>query len=200
MPRASKAEAERHREQVIEATARLVRAHGVDKVSVPRAMAAAGLTHGGFYRHFTSKDDLIAQACSAAFAERVTAMDDLTEHDDPEHPARSVFLANYLSALHRDSPALGCPGPALAVDAARAEPGDPLRQAFADGLRNLIDAMKHVTAANEETALVELSTIVGALMLSRACADDDLSDQILTAVRDHLLDGSAGRTSPDSAE
>ncbi|GAA3203388.1 TetR/AcrR family transcriptional regulator [Nonomuraea roseoviolacea] len=191
MPRASRAEAERHREQVIEATARLVRAHGVDKVSVPQAMAAAGLTHGGFYRHFTSKDDLIAQACSAAFAERVTALDDLAEDDAPERPARAVFLATYLSGPHRDNPALGCPCPALAMDAARAEPGDPLRRAFADGLRDLVEAMKPLTASDEATALVELSTIVGALTLSRACAGDDLSDRILAAVRDHLVGGTA---------
>ncbi|GDY59392.1 hypothetical protein SVIO_100150 [Streptomyces violaceusniger] len=76
MPRASRAEAERHREQVIAATAKLVRTHGADKVSVPQAMAAAGLTHGGFYRHFASKDDLVAQACSAAFAERLAAMEE----------------------------------------------------------------------------------------------------------------------------
>ncbi|MEU7860159.1 TetR/AcrR family transcriptional regulator [Nonomuraea sp. NPDC049141] len=195
MPRASKAEAARHREQVIEATAKLLRAHGVDKVSVPQAMAAAGLTHGGFYRHFSSKDDLVAQACSAAFAERATALDDVTQHTTPGR-ARTEFLAGYVSALHRDNPALGCPGPALAVDAARAEPGDPLRQAFTTGLRGMVDGMRQLDDGNEEEVLVELSTIVGALLLSRACADDDLSDRILTAVREHLVGDANGETSP----
>ncbi|AEM83869.1 TetR/AcrR family transcriptional regulator [Streptomyces violaceusniger] len=209
MPRASRAEAERHREQVIAATAKLVRTHGADKVSVPQAMAAAGLTHGGFYRHFASKDDLIAQACSAAFAERLAAMDDLAEGEDtgPDadgnasqgtgeergRGARAAFLAAYLSTLHRDNPALGCAAAALAVDAARAEPGDPLRRAYADGMRNLVDGMERLTrksgdtSPDEGTILVELSTMIGALVLSRACADDDLSDRILTAVRDHIL-------------
>ncbi|MER8160965.1 TetR/AcrR family transcriptional regulator [Streptomyces sp. NPDC094472] len=211
MPRASRAEAERHREQVIAATAKLVRTHGADKVSVPQAMAAAGLTHGGFYRHFASKDDLIAQACSAAFAERLAAMDDLAEGEDagPDagedtgeergRGARAAFLAAYLSTLHRDNPALGCAAAALAVDAARAEPGDPLRRAYTDGMRNLVDAMERLTrksgddSPDERTILVELSSMIGALVLSRACAGDDLSDRILTAVRDHVL-GDDGRT------
>ncbi|AQW55498.1 TetR/AcrR family transcriptional regulator [Streptomyces violaceusniger] len=213
MPRASRAEAERHREQVIAATAKLVRTHGADKVSVPQAMAAAGLTHGGFYRHFASKDDLIAQACSAAFAERLAAMNDLAEDEDAGadtgedtgrgtsqdtgedrgRDARAAFLATYLSTLHRDNPALGCAAAALAVDAARAEPGDPLRRAYADGMRNLVDGMERLTrksgdtSPDERTILVELSTMIGALVLSRACAGDDLSDRILTAVRDHVL-------------
>ncbi|GAA1695850.1 TetR/AcrR family transcriptional regulator [Streptomyces yatensis] len=215
MPRASRAEAERHREQVIAATAKLVRTHGADKVSVPQAMAAAGLTHGGFYRHFASKDDLIAQACTAAFAERLAAMDDLAEAEaesegegggpdadgnagqdtgqERGRGARAAFLATYLSTLHRDNPGLGCAAAALAVDAARAEPGDPLRRAYADGMRNLIDGMERITrksgddAPDEGTILVELSTMIGALVLSRAVADDDLSDRILTAARDHVL-------------
>ncbi|GAA2212643.1 TetR family transcriptional regulator [Nonomuraea monospora] len=189
MPRASRADAERHREQVIEAAAKLVRAYGAGNVSVPQAMAAAGLTHGGFYRHFASKDDLIARACSAAFAERVKALDDLTEGGDPETPARAAFLDGYLSVLHRDNAALGCPGAALAVDAGRAEPGDPLRQAFTDGLRDLVEAMRQLDGADEETVLAELSAMVGALMLARACAGDALSERILDAVRGRLLDG-----------
>lgn len=194
MPRASRAEAERHREQVITATSKLVRTHGADKVSVPQAMAAAGLTHGGFYRHFASKDDLIAQACSAAFAERLAAMEEPPEGEDTGG-TRTAFLTGYLSARHRDNPGLGCAAAALAVDAARAEPGDPLKEAFAEGMRNLIGGMRRNArrsdggAADEESVLVELSTMLGALVLSRACAGDDLSDRILTAVRDHVLGG-----------
>ncbi|ATL87759.1 TetR/AcrR family transcriptional regulator [Streptomyces malaysiensis subsp. malaysiensis] len=194
MPRASRAEAERHREQVITATSKLVRTHGADKVSVPQAMAAAGLTHGGFYRHFASKDDLIAQACSAAFAERLAAMEEPPEGEDTV-ATRTAFLTGYLSARHRDNPALGCAAAALAVDAARAEPGDPLKEAFAEGIRNLIGGMRRNArrsdggAADEESVLVELSTMLGALVLSRACAGDDLSDRILTAARDHVLGG-----------
>ncbi|UBU17919.1 TetR/AcrR family transcriptional regulator [Nonomuraea gerenzanensis] len=215
MPRASRADAERHRAQVIEAAAKLVRAHGAGNVSVPQAMAAAGLTHGGFYRHFASKDDLIAQACSAAFAERVRALDDLAADagadtgdvagadtadtadtadagDDAGTTARAAFLSGYLSASHRDNAALGCPGASLAVDAARTEPGDPLRRAFTDGLRELIGAMRQLDeGADEETVIVELSAMVGALMLARACAGDELSDEILGVVRRHLLGGQA---------
>ncbi|MBH1938715.1 TetR/AcrR family transcriptional regulator [Streptomyces sp. AV19] len=196
MPRASRAEAERHREEVVAATSRLVRERGAGKVSVPQVMAAAGLTHGGFYRHFASKDDLVARACSAAFAERLAALEDLAEeHATGDVPARTAFLTAYLSALHRDNPALGCPATALAVDAARAEPGAPLRAAFTDGLRNLIDGMGRLegrsgdAGADGESVLVELSAMVGAVILSRACAGDELSDRVLAAVRGHFLDG-----------
>ncbi|NBE95651.1 hypothetical protein FE391_18150 [Nonomuraea sp. KC401] len=71
----------------------------------------------------------------------------------------------------------------------QAEPDDPLRRSFAGGLSDLIDALRRLDGADEEDVMVELSTIVGAMMLSRACAGDDLSDRVLTAVRDHLLDG-----------
>ncbi|AJZ86932.2 MULTISPECIES: hypothetical protein [Streptomyces] len=87
----------------------------------------------------------------------------------------------------------GRPAAALAVDAARAEPGDPLRRAYADGMRHLVDGMERIRrksgddSPDEGTILVELSTMIGALVLSRACAGDDLSDRILTAVRDHVL-------------
>ncbi|OPF81116.1 TetR family transcriptional regulator [Streptomyces antioxidans] len=194
MPRASRAEAERHREQVIAATANLVRTHGADKVTVPQAMAAAGLTHGGFYRHFASKDDLVAQACSAAFAERLAAMEEPPEGQDTS-AARAAFLATYLSSRHRDNPGLGCAAAALAVDAARAEPGDPLKRAYTEGVRNLVGGMERNarasgdTAADQSSVLVELATMVGALVLSRACAGDELSDRILTVVRDHVLGG-----------
>lgn len=87
MPRVSRAEAERRRRQVIDSTARLIREKGADQVSVPQAMATAGLTHGGFYRHFASKDDLVAQALGAAFAERREAMDHLA--DEPAAEGRT---------------------------------------------------------------------------------------------------------------
>lgn len=133
MPRVSRAEAERSRRRVIDHTARLIREKGPDQVSVPEAMAAAGLTHGGFYRHFASKDDLLAQALAAAFTERREAMERLADRpgDQPadrpgdDRTPRAEFLDRYLSEPHRDHPGHGCTAAALAADAARTEPGSP---------------------------------------------------------------------------
>ncbi|MFE3501327.1 TetR/AcrR family transcriptional regulator [Kitasatospora sp. NPDC059146] len=193
MPRVSRAEAERHRQEVIDHTARLIREKGSEQVSVPQAMAAAGLTHGGFYRHFSSKDDLVAQALTAAFAERREAMDALADpgaDDDPSderRTPRAEFLARYLSALHRDHPGQGCAAAALAADAARAEPGAPLRTAFTAGLRDLVDGFQQLPdAAGREAALADLSTMVGALMLARASDDPGLSAELLAAARRRL--------------
>ncbi|MFF2081510.1 TetR/AcrR family transcriptional regulator [Kitasatospora sp. NPDC058162] len=192
MPRVSRAEAERHRQDVIDHTARLIREKGSEQVSVPQAMAAAGLTHGGFYRHFSSKDDLVAQALTAAFAERREAMDDLVDQrmDDPsgeQRTPRAEFLARYLSTLHRDHPGQGCAAAALAADAARAEPGAPLRTAFTAGLRDLVDGFQQLPdPEGREAALADLSTMVGALMLSRASDDPGLSAELLAAARRRL--------------
>ncbi|MET8628575.1 TetR/AcrR family transcriptional regulator [Kitasatospora sp. NPDC004669] len=194
MPRVSRAEAQQHRQQVIDHTSRLIREKGADQVSVPQAMAAAGLTHGGFYRHFTSKDDLIVQALQAAFTERREAMDRLAEADSSDRAApsdrsgRVEFLARYLSDLHRDNPGGGCAAAALAADAIRAEPGAPIRKAFTEGLRDLVDGFQQLggDADARGTALAELSTLVGAILLARASDDPDLSHEILTAARQHL--------------
>ncbi|WP_441247128.1 TetR/AcrR family transcriptional regulator [Kitasatospora sp. McL0602] len=188
MPRVSRAEAQQHRQEVIDHTARLIREKGADQVSVPRAMAAAGLTHGGFYRHFSSKDDLIVQALQAAFTERREAMDRLAEAAPADRSGRAEFLTRYLSELHRDNPAGGCAAAALAADAIRAEPGAPIRRAFTEGLSDLVDGFRQLDgdAADRSTAIAELSTLVGAILLARASDDPDLSREILTAARQHL--------------
>ncbi|MGW3071313.1 MULTISPECIES: TetR/AcrR family transcriptional regulator [unclassified Kitasatospora] len=188
MPRVSRAEAQQHRQQVIDHTSRLIREKGADGVSVPQAMAAAGLTHGGFYRHFSSKDDLVVQALQAAFTERREAMDRVSEAAPSDRAGRSEFLTRYLSDLHRDTPAGGCAAAALAADAARAEPGAPIRTAFTAGLLDLVDGFQQLggDADDRGTALAELSTLVGAILLARASDDPGLSQEILTAARRHL--------------
>jgi TetR/AcrR family transcriptional repressor of nem operon len=119
-------------------------------------------------------------------------LDQQIEQEDAGQTARSTFLAGYLSPFHRDSPALGCPAAALALDAAHAKPGGPLRGAYTDGLLDLIEGITRLvpdasgTDADENRALVELSTIVGAVVLARATAGSDVSDRILAEVRHHL--------------
>ncbi|MBO1419315.1 TetR/AcrR family transcriptional regulator [Streptomyces sp. FH025] len=191
MPRVSRAEAERSRRRVIDHTARLIREKGPDQVSVPEAMAAAGFTHGGFYRHFASKDDLLAEALAAAFTERREAMEHPApageEDPGPARSPRAAFLDRYLSQPHRDHPGQGCAAAALAADAARTEPGSPLRTAFTEGLRELVDAFARLPEpADREEALADLSTMVGALVLARASQDEDLSADLLAAARRRL--------------
>ncbi|MFJ6775637.1 helix-turn-helix domain-containing protein [Kitasatospora sp. NPDC091257] len=198
MPRVSRAEAERSRRRVIDHTARLIREKGPDQVSVPEAMAAAGLTHGGFYRHFASKDDLLAQALAAAFTERREAMERLADRpgDQPadrpgdDRTPRAEFLDRYLSEPHRDHPGHGCAAAALAADAARTEPGSPLRTAYTAGLHELVDALAALPeGAGRQETLADLSTMVGALLLARASDDTALSEEFLTAARRRLAGG-----------
>src|SRR5690349_18992413 len=107
MGRVSKAQAQINRQQVVEAAARLFRERGVSRVSVADVMAAAGLTHGGFYKRFPSKDALVAEAVRQAFADQAPLLDGLGVPGDDA--ARAEFVRHYLSAGHRDSPGAGCP-------------------------------------------------------------------------------------------
>lgn len=194
MPRASKAEAEAHRKEVLDAAAALFRARGAGGVTVPDVMAAAGLTHGGFYRHFRSKEDLLAQACAAACTAKLREMEQIADADPDPQAARRRFVERYLSTAHRDTPAQGCGIAALAADAARTEEDGPLRHAYVDGLRNMIDGLGRLgdrpddADDRERELLVELAVMVGALTLARASAGDDLSARILDAAGRFLLD------------
>jgi TetR/AcrR family transcriptional repressor of nem operon len=199
MPRASREQRALNHERVLEHASRLVRERGASGFSVPELMAAAGLTQGGFYKHFASKDDLLAEAGAAAFAARLTAMVQLAETAADRDAARAQFVGEYLSAGHRDDPGHGCASAALAADAARRDPDDPLRHAFTAGLRDMTGALQalHADDAADEPGsevLAEIATLVGAVVLARATAGDDISDRILSAAREHLL--GYGPTSP----
>jgi len=154
--RASRADAAKHRDEVVEAASHLFRGRGIAAVSVPELMAAAGLTHGGFYRHFESKDALAATAVTAAFAAQSTQIEQVAaDHEDDPAAARRIFLDDYLSVAHRD-----CAGAASAIG--------------------------KVGTGDEGEALVELSTLVGAMVLARAAAGDEMSERILREVRESL--------------
>jgi TetR/AcrR family transcriptional regulator, transcriptional repressor for nem operon len=186
---------ELHRRTVLHAASKMVRERGVDGVTVPEVMATAGLTHGGFYRHFASKDALVAEACAAGFTQRLADMDEALETTDNAEAARRAWLEDYyLSPGHRDTPEDGCAAAALAGDVARAPEGAALRDAYLDGLKSMIEKMGRLgnrpadPDAREQEILVELATAVGAVVLSRAISGDDLSERLLAAVRRHLID------------
>jgi TetR/AcrR family transcriptional regulator, transcriptional repressor for nem operon len=198
--RASREQQAENHERVLEQARRLIREKGADDVSVPEVMAAAGLTHGGFYKHFASKEALLAEAAAGAFAARSTALDDLVETAPDPATARARFIAGYLSTSHRDRPGDGCAGVALAADVARRRADDPLHDAYVAGVTRLADTL-HALRSGESgapapaapgnrrdpEALAELATLVGAQVLARATAGHPISEQFLDAARDRLL-------------
>jgi TetR/AcrR family transcriptional repressor of nem operon len=186
--RVSRQKAAENRERILEAAAALFRANGFDGVGVADIMKAADLTHGGFYGHFASKDDLVAQASGRAMA-RAAANWAKVIADAPDHPY-AALLKHYLSPRHRDDAAHGCAFAALSVDAARC--GEPVHEAFAEGLGPLIDLVAEVIpgrskAVRRRKAMTAVAGLIGALTLARAVAGTPLSDEFLDAARRELL-------------
>jgi TetR/AcrR family transcriptional repressor of nem operon len=157
---------------------------------VAEIMAAAGMTHGGFYKHFDSREDLIAEAAAQACADGSAR---LAESTDQAADPLAALIGTYLSAEHRDDPGTGCAVAALGGDAAR--PGNAARGAYTEQIRRYIDRLDGLLAsagsADEarERAIATMSTLVGALIISRAVADPELSDEVLAGARDVLLAG-----------
>jgi TetR/AcrR family transcriptional repressor of nem operon len=185
--RVSREQAAANRERIIEAAAALFRAKGFDGVGVADIMKAVDLTHGGFYGHFDSKDDLIAQACSRSMRDAA----DKWEHraaTAPDH-AFATLVEGYLSERHRDDPGGGCVFAALANDVARS--GRTVRSTYADGLRPLIDILTEAAPgpdvkARRQKAIATLAGMIGALMLARAVKDTALADEVLQAATAEL--------------
>ena len=186
--RVSRAKAAENRERVIAAAGALFREKGFGGVSVADVMKAADLTHGGFYGQFESKDDLVAEACrqagtqAAANWQRTAAV----AGDD----AYAALLMRYLRPRHRDEPGQGCIFAALGADAARS--GPVVHDAFADGLKPLIDLLERhapgrTRAARRRKAVAAMAGLVGALLLARAIGKSEFSDEILDATRRELL-------------
>ena len=135
--RVSREKAAEHRDRIIDAAGALFRAKGFGGIGVADIMKAADLTHGGFYGHFASKDDLVAQASRRTMARAAANWTKLVEAA-PDNPY-AALLEHYLSPKHRDDPGKGCAFAALGNDAARS--GKIVRKAFAEGLAPLIDIL-----------------------------------------------------------
>ena len=182
--RISKEETAANRAKVLAAAARLFREKGVDGIAVAELMQAAGLTHGGFYNHFESKEEL---AAAVSRVERQAAEADKRGRE----AVFAHYVGRYLAPDTRDTPGTSCPMATLGTDAARH--GSQLRDAFAEGVRHYIEAFAKIMpgdASEQRTeAITVLSTLIGALTLSRACvgADDALADEVIATVRDQLL-------------
>jgi TetR/AcrR family transcriptional repressor of nem operon len=160
-------------------------------VSVADIMASAGLTHGGFYGHFESKDELASVACARAFEESASRWKAFGEHGATEQAVLSALAKHYLSARQRDDPGLGCPAHSLAADVGREDASKPVRNAYARGLKTLVSVLMSYSKARRtkrerRRALARMSMLVGAVTLARAVRGDPLSDEILEAAREHL--------------
>jgi TetR/AcrR family transcriptional repressor of nem operon len=179
----TKAQAEANRTRVVETASQLFRERGFDGVGVADLMAAAGFTHGGFYKQFGSKADLMAEAAACGLGQTLS----LSAGIDA-----ATFVRHYLSREHRDGRATGCTMAALGGDAAR-QP-EAVRATFANGIEGLVAALGQqgdgagaITAEARAGILDALAHAVGALVLSRACPDDSpLADEILAASREAI--------------
>lgn len=168
-----------NRRRILDAAGRLFREKGFSTVTVAEVMEAAGLTHGGFYGHFASKEDLAAQALAGALTP--------APREPGAAPDLAGFVAAYLSAAHRDRPGTGCALAALGSEAAR-QPA-PVRRAFTEGLEARLARMQEALPEGDRAAaLAAVSSLVGALVLARAVDDPALSDEILAAARGALTD------------
>lgn len=178
MGRVSQAQAQENRKRIVETAARLFRERGVPAVSVADVMAEVGLTHGGFYKHFASKDALVAEAVGQAYVEQLAHLDEFGRSGDPA--TLEAALDDYLSIAHRDDPGSGCPSAAFGADVARAPQDAAAREAYAWGV-------EMYAARLGPDGLAELSTMVGAMILARATAGTELSERILAEAKAAVL-------------
>jgi TetR/AcrR family transcriptional repressor of nem operon len=194
MGRSSREKADLKRESVVAGASQLFRERGVDKGGIAEIMRVAGLTHGAFYSHFGSKEDLAAEACEFAFREATAKWNALLDASDAEISAvRQGILAKYLSASQRDNPATGCPGAALASDSARDNPDGLLRKAYIAGLKGMAGAVERMMPVSlsakmrRKRALRSIATMLGAITIARAVKGDPLADEILEVAREELV-------------
>jgi TetR/AcrR family transcriptional repressor of nem operon len=179
--RVSRSQAAENRETVINVASRLFREHGFDGIGLKDLMKGAGLTQGAFYKQFASKEDLAAQASKRAM-ERAFNRFSAAAAANPDDPLGAA-IALYLSTEHREERMDGCPVVALGSDAAR-QSAD-VKASFEAGIRNYLEMLgRWIGADSEESggkAKAILSTMVGAVVLSRAVNDEQLSKQFLQA-------------------
>src|SRR5215213_8686642 len=184
--RVSRAQAEENRETVINVASRLFREHGFDGIGLKDLMKGAGLTQGGFYKQFASKDDLAAQASRRAM-EAATRRWSAVAAASPD-PFEAV-IGLYLSTGHREEKSDGCPIVALGSDAARQS--EEVRTPFQDGIGAHLEILDELIPAAESPktygqAMAMLSLMVGAVTISRILKDEEMSQRFLDVAADEV--------------
>lgn len=181
--------AETHKEETHKALLNVAAAHlrekGPDRLSVAQVMKGAGLTHGGFYAHFKSKDALLDETLKDIFARSGRRVGRMLEGLPPKH-ALATYIDFYVAAAHRDNPAGGCPITALNSDMPRQS--KQFRASFEAGVKTLVDSLaRRMTAAGvadaEKLAPSIFAAMAGAVSLSRTISDPALSDEFLASTR-----------------
>ena len=177
--RKSREEAAQTRRRIVEAAAGEFRKNGIVATGLSDLMQAAGLTHGGFYKHFASKDELVAEATTAALDALLEGM--------AAHPTINAAVAAYLSTRHRDNPASGCPLAAIGSELSRSD--REAREAATAGFVRLVDILagKAGTADAWRRALIAAATMIGAVTMSRMVTDPELSAEILREAEKSLI-------------
>ena len=183
---------ETHARIVKKASVKL-REKGAHGIGVADLMKDAGLTHGGFYAHFASREALVIEAFVYAMDRSTAAWRQKSEATPPAQRFAAI-VDSYLTPTHRDDPGRGCALPALAGEIARE--GSKTRKAFAAKFEQMIDMLaEHAPGrsgkAARQQAMASLATMAGALILARAVGNGELSDEILAAGRGLLLDRAA---------
>lgn len=184
MSRVSQAQAIENRSRAVAAASQLFRERGVNGVSVADLMKSIGLTTGGFYKQFPSKEALVAEATEAAFEDLDLLLAKFDSTNDAHEAARGALVDFYLSVEHRDQPGSGCPAAGFAGDMAR-EPAAGAHMAYAAGVEDFAQWLSD----DADEGLPMVATLVGAILLARATAGTDLSAKILESTHSALSAG-----------
>jgi TetR/AcrR family transcriptional repressor of nem operon len=186
--RKSRQETAETRQRIVEAASAEFRRNGIDGTGLANLMAAAGMTHGGFYKHFESKEQVVKESLALAIEEMVESLRS-TVSASPGKRGLHAAITNYLSTGYRDDPAGGCPFVALGSDMARSS--DAVREATTAGFLDMVDVIasqldSKSPAVAKKDALVMLSTMIGAATMARVVNDPELSESILQQARKFL--------------
>jgi TetR/AcrR family transcriptional repressor of nem operon len=192
--RVSKEVMAEHKEQIIAAAARGYRERGFDGISVADLMKEVGLTHGGFYRHFSSKDELIVLSALRAVSETILEWRKIA--DDATGDRLEAVVHYYLSLRHHDHPETGCLAAALGCELSRLP--SSVKDAVTDGERQMIDFLSGIApgktkALRRRQAIVAFASMVGGMTLARMASDDELRQEILMDVA-HAVSNSVSAT------
>jgi TetR/AcrR family transcriptional repressor of nem operon len=182
--RASREAKARHHDEIVATAARMLRGRGVECMSVVDLMRAAGLTHGGFYRHFKSKDDLVAEATRKIFQALVAEFQARSAEAGPRAALRA-YVDDYLAGRHLGAPEDGCPVAAFGAEAARESRA--VRAAFAQGMEQMLsliaEGMSGAKAQQQARAAELQALLVGAVIMARVAGSTKLARDILDSAR-----------------
>ncbi|NWA28605.1 TetR/AcrR family transcriptional regulator [Pseudomonas gingeri] len=195
MPRVSRAQTELNRVKIMQTATRLFRERGIQGITLSEVMNESGLTNGGFYGHFASKEALVNEACAQAFEQSAIAWREKVAVHSKKSRARKAIVDHYLVERKRDQHDGTCPVVALSGEMAHEDEQSAIHQTYLRGLKTLIstymstiesDDLAESEGAKRQTALVEYSLMIGAMTLARAAGQAPISGEIIKAAKAFL--------------